>query len=56
MDRAGVPTCPADAAEEIKRKAIYISHFNGGQGCVRDIIEQVMKVQGKWMNDGAFHW
>jgi 3-deoxy-D-manno-octulosonate 8-phosphate phosphatase (KDO 8-P phosphatase) len=56
MKRAGVPTCPADAAEEIKSLAIYISHHNGGQGCVRDVIEQVMKVQGKWMNEDAYHW
>jgi 3-deoxy-D-manno-octulosonate 8-phosphate phosphatase (KDO 8-P phosphatase) len=36
--------------------AHYISHFNGGKGCVRDVIEQVLKVQGKWMNDDACHW
>ena len=56
MLEAGVPTCPADAAEEIKSVAKYISHFNGGKGCVRDVIEQVLKVQGKWMNDDAYHW
>jgi len=56
MLSAGVPTCPADAVEEIKRVAIYISHQTGGHGCVRDIIEQVLKVQGKWMNDDAYHW
>ena len=49
MLEAGVGTCPADAAEEIKKIAKYISHFNGGKGCARDVIEQVMKVQGKWM-------
>jgi 3-deoxy-D-manno-octulosonate 8-phosphate phosphatase (KDO 8-P phosphatase) len=53
---AGVPTCPSDAVEEIKRIATYISHQSGGHGCVRDIIEQVLKVQGKWMNDDAYHW
>lgn len=56
MLKAGVPTCPADAAEEIKSVAKYISHFEGGRGCVRDVIEQVLKVQGKWMNDDAYHW
>ncbi|MCK9423896.1 MAG: HAD-IIIA family hydrolase [Bacteroidales bacterium] len=56
MLEAGVPTCPADAAEEIKSVAKYISHFGGGKGCVRDVIEQVLKVQGKWMNDDAYHW
>jgi len=56
MLKAGVPTCPSDAAEEIKRAATYISHQAGGRGCVRDIIEQVLKVQEKWMNDDAYHW
>jgi 3-deoxy-D-manno-octulosonate 8-phosphate phosphatase (KDO 8-P phosphatase) len=56
MLKAGVPTCPADAVEEIKRVATYISHQSGGHGCARDIIEQVLKVQGKWMNDDAYHW
>lgn len=56
MQIAGVSTCPADAAEEIKSMARYISHFSGGRGCVRDVIEQVLKVQGKWMNDGQWHW
>ena len=52
----GDPTCPADAAEEIKSLATYISHHSGGHGCVRDVIEQVLKIQGKWMNDDACHW
>ena len=56
MLRVGVPTCPADAVEEIKKVATYISHQSGGRGCVRDVIEQVLKVQGKWMNDDAYHW
>jgi len=53
---AGLSSCPSDAAEEIKKVARYISHFGGGKGCVRDVIEQVLKVQGKWMNDDACHW
>ena len=56
MLRVGMPVCLADAAEEIRKISRYISHFNGGEGCVRDIIEQVMKIQGKWMNGNAFHW
>ncbi len=56
MIKAGIPVCPADAAEEIKRISLYISHYRGGHGCVRDIIEQVLKVQGKWMLDEAHHW
>jgi len=49
MLECGVSTCPSDAAEEIKKIAKYISHAPGGKGCARDVIEQVMKVQGKWM-------
>ena len=56
MKEVGVPCCPADAAEEIKNISIYISDKKGGEGCVRDIIEQVLKVQGKWMNEEAFQW
>ncbi|KAF0203766.1 MAG: 3-deoxy-D-manno-octulosonate 8-phosphate phosphatase [Bacteroidetes bacterium] len=56
MQKVGMPVCPADASVEIRNISRYISHFNGGEGCVRDVIEQVMKVQGKWMNGNAFHW
>jgi len=56
MKKCGIATCPADAAEEIKNISHYISAFKGGQGCVRDVIEQVMKIHGKWMNENAFHW
>ena len=56
MKRVGVPVCPADAAEEVKAVSVYISDKKGGEGCVRDIIEQVMKVQGKWMTPEAFTW
>lgn len=48
MKLVGLPTCPQDAVPEIKAISKYISHKNGGQGCVRDVIEQVLKVQGKW--------
>ncbi|MEJ2594261.1 MAG: HAD hydrolase family protein [bacterium] len=56
MQLVGIPVCPADAAEEIKKISIYISDKNGGEGCVRDIIEQVLKVQGKWMSEEAYSW
>ena len=56
MLEVGLPACPSDAAEEIKKVSKYISHFPGGKGCVRDVIEQVMKVQGKWMNNDAYYW
>lgn len=48
MKRIGVPTCPNDSAQEIKDISIYVSDKKGGKGCVRDVIEQVMRVQGKW--------
>jgi len=49
MQQCGIPTCPSDAAEEIKALSRYISDFKGGQGCVRDVIEQVLRLQGKWL-------
>ena len=54
MQKAGLPACPADAAPEIKAIAGYISHKNGGCGVGRDIIEQVLKAQDKWMQENAF--
>jgi 3-deoxy-D-manno-octulosonate 8-phosphate phosphatase (KDO 8-P phosphatase) len=57
MRACGLPCCPADAAPEIKAVARYISHRKGGEGCGRDVIEQVLKAQGKWMCDEhAFGW
>ncbi|MCR4965423.1 MAG: HAD hydrolase family protein [Bacteroidales bacterium] len=53
---AGIKCCPQDASEEIKNIVDYISPRNGGNGAVRDVIEQVMKAQGKWMNEDAFIW
>jgi 3-deoxy-D-manno-octulosonate 8-phosphate phosphatase (KDO 8-P phosphatase) len=47
MQLVGLPTCPQDASPEIKAISKYISHKNGGKGAVREVIEQVMKVQGK---------
>lgn len=51
MEKCGVATCPSDAVAEVKNAAAYISPFKGGSGCIRDIIEQVLKVHGKWQND-----
>lgn len=56
MQEVGLAACPADAAQEIKRISHYISPYNGGNGCVRDILEQLMKVQNTWFNDDGFHW
>ncbi|MGV9002781.1 KdsC family phosphatase [Flavobacterium sp.] len=48
MQLVGLPTSPQDASPEIKAISKYISHKNGGKGAVREVIEQVMKVQDKW--------
>ena len=50
MKEIGVPTCPIDAVPEIKAISLYISDKKGGEGCVRDVIEQVMRAQQKWFN------
>lgn len=55
--RCGLPCCPADAAPEVKSVCTYISHRNGGLGCGRDVIEQVLKAKDLWMyNSTAFGW
>ena len=50
MKKVGVPCCPNDAVPDVKQISIYISKKNGGQGCVRDIIEQTLRVQNKWIS------
>ncbi|HAX95998.1 MAG TPA: 3-deoxy-D-manno-octulosonate 8-phosphate phosphatase [Prolixibacteraceae bacterium] len=51
MLQVGISACPSDAVPEIKLISRYISDHKGGDGCVRDVIEQVMRAQGKWFND-----
>ncbi|MBQ7952152.1 MAG: HAD hydrolase family protein [Alistipes sp.] len=51
MQHVGVPVAPADACSEVLDAALYVSEYNGGAGAVRDIIEQVLRVQGKWALD-----
>lgn len=50
MRAVGLPACPRDAAWEIKETALYISPFDGGYGAVRDVVEQVLKAQDKWLS------
>ncbi|PNQ72820.1 3-deoxy-D-manno-octulosonate 8-phosphate phosphatase [Hanstruepera neustonica] len=50
MKLVGLPTCPQDAVPEIKAISKYVSHKNGGKGAARDVIEQVLKVQDKWLD------
>ena len=56
MIKAGIAVCPADAAPEIKAISSYISERKGGEGCARDIIEQVMRSQGTWINPELMDW
>ncbi len=48
MSIVGIPVCPKDAVHDIKELSNYISHKNGGEGCVRDVIEQTLRAQKKW--------
>ncbi len=48
MKKVGIPTCPSDAAPEIRGISVYISNYSGGKGCVRDVIEQVLRLNDKW--------
>jgi 3-deoxy-D-manno-octulosonate 8-phosphate phosphatase (KDO 8-P phosphatase) len=56
MMQAGVAVCPSDADSEIRQISSYISDRKGGEGCVRDIIEQVLRFHNKWMDSDAFNW
>ena len=57
MRRVGCPVCPKDACTEVREASIYVSHYDGGYGCGRDVIEQVLRAQGKWLKDAkAFGW
>jgi len=57
MRLVGCPVCPKDACQEIKEASIYVSDCLGGYGCGRDVIEQTLKAQGRWLRDeGAFGW
>ncbi len=57
MQLVGCPVCPSDACSDIKEISLYVSHCRGGEGCGRDVIEQVLRAQGKWMHNAkAFGW
>ena len=45
----GISSCPKDASVDVKSICDYVSHKKGGYGCVRDVIEQVMRIHGKWI-------
>ena len=48
MKLVGFSSCPADAVKEVKQSADYISKYKGGRGAVRELIEMILKAQGKW--------
>ncbi len=57
MKVCGCPCCPADAAPDIREISCYVSSRDGGDGCARDVIEQVLRAQGKWLSSAeAFGW
>lgn len=56
MKTAGIPACPSDADSEIRQVSMYISDKKGGEGCVRDVIEQVLRLHNNWMDSDAFAW
>jgi 3-deoxy-D-manno-octulosonate 8-phosphate phosphatase (KDO 8-P phosphatase) len=57
MRRVGCPVCPNDACPDIREASVYVSSKCGGHGCGRDVIEQTLKAQGKWvMDEKAFGW
>ena len=57
MRAAGLAVAPADAAPECREAARYVSPCNGGYGVGRDLLEQVMRAQGLWLDDKhAFGW
>lgn len=51
MEAVGLPCCPSDAATEILRLSRYISPARGGEGCARDVIEKVLKLNDHWSVD-----
>ena len=56
MKAVGVPVCPSDADSEIKKAAVYVSDKKGGEGCARDVIEQVLRLHDKWLDEDAYSW
>lgn len=57
LRRVGCPVCPKDACPEVKAVSLYVSHLPGGYGCGRDVLEQTLRAQGKWLVDKrAFGW
>lgn len=57
LRHVGLPCAPRDSASEVLATASYISRFDGGYGCVRDVVEQLLRANGQWLSDAkAFGW
>lgn len=56
MQEVGLPVCPEDAVAEIKTISRYISKKKGGMGCVREVIEMVLKAQDNWLDSESYYW
>ena len=57
LRRVGCPVCPQDACPDVKDACLYVSPYRGGYGCGRDVIEQTLRAQGKWLSsEKAFGW
>ena len=56
MEAAGLGVCPADAVAEVRSAADLVSRYPGGRGCIRDLVEQVLKAQGEWKFDPKDPW
>lgn len=56
LRKVGLSCCPKDAAVDVKEICAYISPFNGGEACVRELIERTMKIQNTWFNEDSHSW
>ncbi len=57
LRRVGCPVCPQDACPDVKEVCLYVSPWRGGMGCGRDVLEQTLRAQGKWLSsEKAFGW
>ena len=56
MKAVGLSVCPNDATTDILNIADYVSPVNGGKGCVREILEQAMRLKGIWSSENGYKW
>jgi 3-deoxy-D-manno-octulosonate 8-phosphate phosphatase (KDO 8-P phosphatase) len=56
LKQVGLSCCPKDSAVDVKEICTYISPYNGGEACVRELIERTMKIQNTWFNEDSHSW